>query len=182
MKRNIINKTVLCSKTLVIFFMCITFLFVSCGKDKTIEKIIYGENSNNEDNKYSLILDKEQFNSVAITREFNNIDDFFNYIEQCWTNKTNLAGLKFKIRGSFTVTNSDLLYSDDYSYYGGHYFYKKLVVSLTTPYRTLTINFTDTDLNSTITNTEDVVFIVIYSNYSYDSEYQKYSIYSYSYL
>lgn len=187
-------KKILYSKTIFVSLLCILFLFTSCGKEKVVEKLIYGEtvtkddiegNGNNENNgnteNNSVMLSKDKFNSIAITREFNNIEDFFNYINQCHTNKIRLNELKFKIRGPFTVINQ-LSYPNDSSFYGEHYIYKRISISFSNPYRSLSINLIDTDLNSNISSVDEIIFIVGYTNYYYDDSYNKFMIEGYSYL
>lgn len=178
MKAQKFNKEVIfCSKIAVVFLLCILFLFTSCGKEKVVEKLIYGDtvtNSNNENNGNSgktlgseRILSREQFNSVAITREFNNFGEFISYLNQ---NK-NLVGLKFKIRGSFTLRQTQE-YNQDLNV-DNHYYYKALVIATNpsnSPYYALTVNFADTNLNSNISNIQDVIFIVqTYRSFNYNN-------------
>ena len=149
MKRS----TISCFIRVITCFICITFLFASCGKDKTIEKIIYGEPGNSE-NK-SKILNIGDFNSFSISQEFNSINDFYNYINQCCVNKTNLLGIKFKIKDSFALNNT-LEYFEDYYFYKQIFLYSN--VSSGTIY--FTVSFVNTDLNSNVSNIGELVFIV----------------------
>ncbi len=190
MKKNIIKTIVFIPKLMFFFLLFSAILFTSCTRDKVIEKIIYGEpitngdngnngNIGNNGNNNSSRLSREQFNAITITREFNDINDFYNYIKKCYTNKTDLRGIKFKIRGTFNIT------SDFVQYYSGdgHYCYKRY--SITTdysnkPYMSFIVDFIDTDLNSTISNIADITFIVNYLYYYYDN--QSININGYSYL
>lgn len=82
----------------LVLLLCFFLVFVACGKDeKTIEKIIYGD-------KTSSVLDKDDYNKVAITQSFNSFNDFKSYALQCAENKTNLAGKKFKVRDTFKIS------------------------------------------------------------------------------
>lgn len=168
MNKNVIKKIVFCFKSVVIFLCCITFLFTSCGKDKTIEKIIYGEPITNGDNgnNNSNILNKEQFNSVAISREFNSFDDFYNYMKQCCVNKTDLREIKFKIKGSFTPRA--VIYEENNAY-------KRIDITInSSPYMSLIIKCFD--FNATYA--EEIIFII--NHLRYYSEYN-FEVHGYAY-
>lgn len=170
MKKNY-QKTYFCSKCIFICLIGIIFLFASCGKDKTIEKIIYGDNATNT-------LSRDKFNAVSIKKEFNNIDDFHNYVKQCYTDKTNITGAKFKVKGHFDLS--------EYIYYQNgddKYYYKQIILHTdysNRPYLYLSVNFVNTDLNSSISSVEEIIFIITSSTYDYDSQY--FGIGGYSYL
>ena len=155
-------------KILMLFFMSIMFLFVSCGKDKTIEKIIYGDPGNSENN--SKILSKEDFNSLPFLQEFNSFNDFNNYLDQCCANKTNILGAKIRIKGSFDLTNF-LEYFEDYYYYK-----QNCINDSSNGY--FRVYFVNTDLNSNASNIGEVSFIV--NRCFYNDNY--YEVYGYSYI
>ena len=145
-------------------FICSIFLFVSCGKDKTIEKIIYGEPTTSGDN--GNILSREQFNSVAISREFDSVDDFYNYMKQCCVNKTDLREIKFKIKGSFTPRA--VIYEENNAY-------KRIDITVnSSPYMYLFIKCFD--FNATYT--EEIIFIV--NNLRYFNE-SNFEVHGYTY-
>lgn len=166
-------------KLFILLLLFSIFLFTSCGKDKTIEKIIYGDTptSGNTENN-GKILSREQFNSVAVTQEFNSIDDFYNYMLQCYTNKTNLLGIKFKIKASFNLTDTLQYYPDLND--ENHYFYKTFSKTIgSNPNVFFSVDFTDTDLNSDVSSIDEVTFIVRYCYYYYSSGSINIGCYSY---
>ena len=112
-------------KKLVLLF-CLFLVFVACGKDKTIEKIIYGD-------KTSSVLDKQDYDKVSITKSFNSINDFKTYIEQCAENNVNLVGKKFKIRDTFAISNMGF-----YSIDAKHYFIYRSAIQISEFYLLLT--------------------------------------------
>ena len=153
----------------------VSFLFTSCGKDKTVEKLIYGDTSLN-------MLSRDQFNSLSVSISFDNIDDFYNYIKQCAMNKTNLLGKKFRIN------NHHFELQDYLSYNGQNYFYKacgSYYDDDTCDIR-FSVGFVNTYLYTDITSVESVTFIVQGCNYWYGSGYSsseyEAEISGYSYL
>ncbi len=136
-------------KLIILFLFFSTFIFISCGKDK----IIYGDN----------ILGKNFFNATHITKEFNNVNEFRDYMVDCLNNKTNVVGFKFKIKGTFQLKNTLSFKSKNYyqckGYAWGSQVYPKLDFE---------IGFINTDLDSTISSVDELVFIVRECTYNYD--------------
>ena len=153
-------------KLTILFLFFSIFLFISCGKDKTIEKIIYGDTIDSE----------KQFKSRAISREFNNVNEFRDYMVECLNNKTNVLGFKFKIKGTFQLKNTLSFKSKHYYQYKGYAWGSQVYPKLD-----FEIGFVNTDLDSTISSVDELVFIVRECTYNYDG-YGYIYIDGYSYL
>ena len=158
-------------KKLLLLLLCCGLFFCACDKDKTIEKIIYGD-------KVSSILDKEEFNNVSVSKSFDTIDSFVNYINECAANKVNLMGKKFKVKGLFYMKKEDFSYE---AIGEKHYNYLSATIQ---GYSNLWfyIKFIDSDLSlpSTSYSTEkEFTFIISVCRYNYDGE--KNNIEGYSY-
>ena len=141
----------------LVLLLCFFLVFISCGKDeKTIEKIIYGD-------KTSSVLDKDDYNKVAIARSFNSIDDFVAYMKQCYNDKVNLIGKKFKVKGTFDISSSGF-YSINEKHY---YMFRVHLDTSENPYVQMYINLLDTDKNLTPPSQlqMDLVFIITRSDY-----------------
>lgn len=159
-------------KKIILFIMCSIICFTACGeKEKTIEKLIYGD-------KVSSILDKDEFNKVSISKSFATIKAFVDYINQCATNKVNLMGKKFKVRGLFYFQKEDFDYEaiDD-----KHYNYLSATIE---GYSNLWfyIKFIDSDLNlssAPYSAEKEFTFIVSVNRYNYNGG--KNNIEGYSY-
>ncbi|MBO7713905.1 MAG: hypothetical protein J6S85_10075 [Methanobrevibacter sp.] len=126
-------------KKLVLLF-CLFLVFVACsGKDKTIEKIIYGDKS-------SVILDKEAFNKIPTTKSCNNFDELATYINQCAEDKTNLAGKKIKVKGVFNISGPHFVSIDEKHY---SLFQCNNMVLSESPHIEFWVKFIDSDKNKT---------------------------------
>ena len=108
----------------LVLLLCFFLIFVSCGKDKTIEKIIYGDISSYDYDRPA-ILDKADFDKVPVSKSFNSTDEFINYLKQCKDNKTNLLGKKFKIKGTFEILRDGPFTALNEK----HYFYYSTTIS-----------------------------------------------------
>ena len=139
--------------------LCLFFVFVSCGKDeKTIEKIIYGD-------KTSSVLDKDDYNKVSTTKSFNNIDDFVAYMTQCYNDKVNLVGKKFKVKGTFEIIDSGFCTINEKHYY----MFRAHLQTSENPQIYMDIKLLDTDKNLAPPSQleTDLIYIVTKSNYKY---------------
>jgi len=152
------------------------FLLNACSGERVIEKIIYGDSREHNGNN----LSRDEFNAIAVSRVFNTIDDFYGYMRQCHTNKTDLTGLKFKVVGSFAL--NDYL---NYDIRNNKYRYKSFSITTNTsirPYMHFSVGFLDTNLDSNITLIEEVIFIVEAIWYYYTSGAENMTISGYGYL
>ena len=126
----------------ILLLLCLCLLFVSCGKDKTIEKIIYGDNTTYDDGRPA-ILDKTDFDTVSVSKSFDSTDEFLNYLKQCKDNKTNLLGKKFKIKGTFNFPNKLFIALNE-----KHYFYYSTTIYDNASDSRMIISFADSDINN----------------------------------
>ena len=140
----------------LVLLLCFFLVFVACGKDKTIEKIIYGD-------KTSSALDKDDYNKVAISKSFNSIDEFVTYMKQCFNDKVNLIGKKFKVKGTFEISSSGF-YSINEKHY---YMFRVYLHESENPFVQAYIDFLDTDKSLTPPSQlqMDLVFIITRSDY-----------------
>lgn len=95
----------------IVLLLCLFLVFVACGKDKTIEKIIYGNDTRYGENP--TVLDKADFDKIPISKSFNSYDDFCNYMAECFESKANILGKKFKITNTFNVVEEDCRILDE---------------------------------------------------------------------
>ena len=157
-------------KKLALLF-CLFLVFVACGKDKTIEKIIYGDNPTY--NERPVILEKADFDKVSVLKSFNSTDDFLNYLRQCSDNRTNLLGKKFKIKGTFNFNGSNFIALNE-----KHYFCYLTTIENTSDFR-MTIYFADSDINNRPPEQLEAELTFIVYNCVYNDDYAKISSYSY---
>lgn len=152
-------------KKLLLLLLCCGLFFCACGKDKTIEKIIYGD-------KVSSILDKQEFDKVPVFREFNNTEDLLAYINQCYQNKTNISGKKLKVKGLCSLHK--YFYAND----PNHYYNIRGTFSSSSSPSTFRVDFVDTDKNIEPPSEATISFTCIVTEVGL---YNSNSFYSYSY-
>lgn len=162
----------------IILLLCLCLVFISCSKDdKTIEKIIYGDKITYGDNP--TILDKNKFNQVSVSKSFNNTNDFISYMKQCFNNRTNLLGKKFKVKGIFNIRQSDFVAIDEKHYF----FFRTSIEDIDSSPKVISIiKFVSSNSNTNPPEQiNEITFIVTKNEGSYYEDNKQITLEGYSY-